>query len=328
MRQPLLNVLSRWMLTLATTASGLCFAQIVDHTPNTSGDAVIHIQVHVDKPAAASIPSTIFGSFLEPIGRSTYGGLWAEILQNGSLEDGLWSAAEVERMLREQPELLRGSQLGLPLPWEPLVFAQGNRYEPRWGDAANSGRSLEIMALPSGESGIRQRIYLPVHRTLSYEGSLWIKHLGGSSAISVSIRKRNADDLDFAEAKLDAAATEWARYVFHFSLNSGQVDPLEPADFVVSLANDGRALVDEISLMPSDNVDGIDPDVLQMARDLRPSVVRFGGNFTSGYHWRDGIGPREKRVSELNLAWGIPEYNTFGTDEFLRFASSFTPSPR
>jgi hypothetical protein len=90
--------------------------------------------------------------------------LWrAEILENGGLEDGLWSAAEVERMLREQPELLRGSQLGLPLPWEPLISAQGNRYEPRWGDAANSSRSLEIMALPSGESGIRQRIYLPVH---------------------------------------------------------------------------------------------------------------------------------------------------------------------
>ncbi len=326
MHQPTFKMLIGWML--AATAPGVCFAQIVDHTPNPSGNAVVHIKVHVDKPAASPIPSTIFGSFLEPIGRSTYGGLWAELLENGSLEDGLWSAAEVQRMLREQPELLRGSQLGLPLPWEPLVSSQGNRYEPRWGDAANSSRSLEIMALPSGESGIRQRIYLPVHRTLKYEGSLWIKHLSGASAVSVSIRKRNADDRIFAEAKLDAASPDWTRYSFRLSLERGQVDPLDPADFVISLANDGRALVDEISLMPSDSVEGMDPDVLRMARDLKPSVIRFGGNFTSGYHWRDGIGPREKRVSELNLAWGIPEYNTFGTDEFLRFCELVHAQPQ
>ncbi len=71
---------------------------------------------------------------------------------------------------------------------------------------------------------------------------------------------------------------------------------------MISLTNDGRALIDEVSLMPADNVDGMDPDMLQMARDLKPSIVRFGGNFTSGYHWRDGIGPRDKRVSGLNLA--------------------------
>jgi alpha-L-arabinofuranosidase len=56
--------------------------------------------------------------------------------------------------------------------------------------------------------------------------------------------------------------------------------------------------------------------------------VRFGGNFTSGYHWRDGIGPRDKRVSMVNLAWGIPEYNTFGTDEFLRFCELVHAQPQ
>ena len=108
---PIFKRVTGWMLGLAATASGLCFAQIVDHTPNPSGDAVVHIKVHADKPAAAPIPATIFGSFLEPIGRSTYGGIWAELLENGSLEDGLWSAVKYSGMVREQPELLRGSQL-------------------------------------------------------------------------------------------------------------------------------------------------------------------------------------------------------------------------
>jgi alpha-L-arabinofuranosidase len=317
------------MLTAALIALTPCvYGQIQDHTPDAGKNPELHITVHADRPAAAEIPATIFGSFLEPIGRSTYGGLWAELVENGSLEDGLWSASEITRMVREQPELLRGSQLGLPLPWEPLVSSQGNRYEPRWGDAANSSRSLEIMALPTGETGIRQRIYLPVHRTLDYDGSIWVKHLSGPAALSVSIRTHDSSDRVLADAKLNADSAGWTRYTFHLKVQPDTVYPLEPVYFVISLSSDARALVDEISLMPADNVDGMDPDVVQMARDLKPSVVRFGGNFTSGYHWRDAIGPRDKRVGRLNLAWGIPEYNTFGTDEFLRFCELVHGEPQ
>lgn len=286
----------------------------------------MHIEIHGDQPVA-DVPATLFGSFLEPIGHSTYGGLWAELLENNSLEDGLWSAGNIAEMLKARPELQTSSRLGIPPPWEPLVAAQGNRYEPRWGDAANSSRSLEIMALPE-ETGIRQRIYLPVHRTRVFEGSLWIKHLSGAAAVSVSIRKRNESDRILADARLDAANPEWTRYTFTLKLKPGDLGHLEPADFVISLSNDGRALVDEISLMPADNVDGMDPDVLELARELKSPIVRFGGNFTSGYHWRDGIGPRDKRVSMLNLAWGIPEYNIFGTDEFLRFCELIGAQPQ
>jgi len=329
MRKPTLKIQHGWALAVAlVTLIVPTRAQVIDHMPASSQKAVVHIVVHADRGALGSIPETLFGSFLEPIGHSTYGGIWAELLENGSLEDGLWSAENVAAMVRERPELLRGSQLGLPLPWEPLASNQGNRYEPRWGDAVNSSRSLEIMALPSGETGILQRVYLPVHRMLDYTGSVWIKHLSGSTGVSVSIRKRDSNGGKVAEAKLDAPNPAWTRYDFHLKLNPGDVLALEPADFVISLTNDGRALIDAVSLMPADNVDGMDPDMLQMARDLKPSIVRFGGNFTSGYHWRDGIGPRDQRVSELNLAWGIPEYNTFGTDEFLRFCELVHAQPQ
>ena len=69
-------------------------------------------------------------------------------------------------MVREDPALERASQLGLPLPWEPLDPSQGSRYAPRWNDAANSYRSLEIMGLPEKEVGVRQPVFLPVHRIL------------------------------------------------------------------------------------------------------------------------------------------------------------------
>jgi alpha-L-arabinofuranosidase len=156
-REPFSRILAIALIALGPNLYG----QITDHTPKAAKNPELHIEVHADRPAGEQIPATIFGSFLEPIGRSTYGGLWAELVENGSLEDGLWSASEMMRIERDRPELLRGSDLGLPLPWEPLVSNQGNRYELRWGDAANSSRSLEIMALSTGETGIRQRIYLP-----------------------------------------------------------------------------------------------------------------------------------------------------------------------
>ena len=75
-------------------------------------------------------------------------------------------------------------------------------------------------------------------------------------------------------------------------------------------------------------VDGLDPEMLDLAKQMKTPLVRFGGNFTSGYHWRDGVGPRDKRVSMLNIAWGMPEYNQFGTDEFLRFCELINAQPQ
>ena len=47
-------------------------------------------------------------------------------------------------------------------------------------------------------------------------------------------------------------------------------------------------------------------------------VMRYpGGNFVSGYHWRDGVGPVGRRPAVRELAWNSVEPNTFGTDEFL-----------
>ena len=103
----------------------------------------------------------------------------------------------------------------------------------------------------------------------------------------------------------------------------------EPADFVDRRCATRRAcLVDQAFLFPADHVDGMDPEMIAMARALRTPVVRFGGNFTSGYHWRDGIGPMDKRVTMLNQSWGMPEYNHFGTDEFLRFCKLIGAEPQ
>jgi alpha-N-arabinofuranosidase len=302
---------------------GVAQVSLAQSTPSP-----VRIQIDAGKKASFSIPRTIFGSFLEPIGNSTYNGLWAEVLQNPSFENGLWSAPHVAEMIRSEPSLVRASELALPLPWEALDFALGNRYEPRRGDAANSQQSLAILGLPGHETGIKQKIFLPTHRELAYNGSIFVKHLSGPDEIDISIRRRNQPEQVLATAELRAIATGWQKYEFNLRLQPQQLRPLEPADFVIAVKNDERALVDEVSLMPADALDGLDPEMVAFAKGMNTPLVRFGGNFTSAYHWRDGIGPRDKRVSMLNVAWGIPEYNQFGTDEFLHFCELIGAQPQ
>jgi alpha-N-arabinofuranosidase len=76
------------------------------------------------------------------------------------------------------------------------------------------------------------------------------------------------------------------------------------------------------------NVNGFRLDVLEAVKELKPAIVRWpGGNFSSGYHWLDGVGPRSKRPRRFDMAWGAEEPNTFGTDEFMRWCKLVNAEP-
>src|ERR1700682_2937179 len=69
---------------------------------------------------------------------------------------------------------------------------------------------------------------------------------------------------------------------------------------------------------PTADADGFRQDVLELVRELGPTIIRYpGGNFVSGYNWEDGVGPVERRPRRLDLAWKSTETNRFGTNELL-----------
>ncbi len=310
--------------TLALSALP-ALGQITSSVPPSA--APIHLRI--SRPAQPQvIPTSVFGSFLEPIGHAVYGGLWADVIENPSFEEGLWSSGNIATMLTERPELRRASQLGLPVPWEPLRAADGNRYLPVRDDAANSAQSLLIMSLPGKEIGVRQRVYLSTQRELRYTGSLFVKHVRGGNDLKVSLRRHAHPNEILVSTTINASAPEWTKYPFSLDLKDGQVAPLEPVDLTITLSDDARAMIDQVTLQPADNIAGMDPDMIRMLVDLHSPLLRFGGNFTSAYNWRDGIGPADKRVSKLNFSWGIPEYNSFGTDEFLKLCELIHAEPQ
>ena len=285
--------------------------------------------VHVDSTGnLGTVPPRMFGTFIEPIDHSIDNGVVAEILVNRSLEAGLWNHAMLEQMFRDRPELVGPSDTtGIPLPWQSLNGAAGNRYELHVGDAANSWQSLEVMGRPDQLTGIMQRVYLPVPRTYGYNVSLYAKHLSGPTKLQVSIREHGTGKV-LASAEMDAASGSWTKYSAHLTLPTGSVRRLEPVNFAVSVEGNERVDLDEISLMSDDAIGTLDPDVVRMARAMHMTELRLGGNFSSYYHWRDGIGPLDKRVTMKNIAWGIPEYNNFGTNEFLAFCKLVHAEPQ
>src|SRR4051794_6247697 len=97
----------------------------------------------------------------------------------------------------------------------------------------------------------------------------------------------------------------------------GDIDPLIYGNFIEHLGRciDG-GVFDEKSSLSDKN--GFRRDVLDATKKLNVTQLRWpGGNFSSNYHWKDGIGPRDQRPARLEMAWGTVESNRFGTHEFL-----------
>lgn len=75
--------------------------------------------------------------------------------------------------------------------------------------------------------------------------------------------------------------------------------------------------VGDDSVIP--NTRGIRNDVVEALKKIKIPVLRWpGGCFADEYHWKEGIGPRDKRPKMINTHWGmITETNAFGTHEFM-----------
>lgn len=107
----------------------------------------------------------------------------------------------------------------------------------------------------------------------------------------------------------------------------GEISPLIFGGFAEHM---GRCIYGGVYDPGSPQADerGFRKDVLAALRELDYRVMRYpGGNFLSGYHWLDGVGPRDKRPRRRDLAWQSIESNQFGADEFMAFCREINTKP-
>jgi hypothetical protein len=68
-------------------------------------------------------------------------------------------------------------------------------------------------------------------------------------------------------------------------------------------------------------------DVFDAIQDLAPPMLRFGGNLSDYYRWREAVGPRAQRVPLVNQEWGGIESNQVGTREFVQLCQRVGAEP-
>lgn len=79
---------------------------------------------------------------------------------------------------------------------------------------------------------------------------------------------------------------------------------------------------------PTADENGFRQDVMKLIKELNLGVIRYpGGNFTSGYDWKDTIGPVEQRPRKIDIAWRAIEPNTFGIHEFMKWVEQTGAEP-
>jgi alpha-N-arabinofuranosidase len=113
---------------------------------------------------------------------------------------------------------------------------------------------------------------------------------------------------------LSSLSDEYVRFPLSFT-SGGDTDA---GRLEITGTGSGSFHVGVVSLMPADNVHGFRADMVALLKDLDSGIYRWpGGNFVSGYDWRDGIGDPDERPPRYDHAWRTVEYNDVGTDEFL-----------
>jgi len=164
---------------------------------------------------------------------------------------------------------------------------------------------------------------LALQKGKEYIGYVWLKPATGKTTVRVSLRWGEKPEQRQSEG-IACSGNDYVKSPLHFRA----VSDTDRATLQVEVIDRGACFVGTASLMPADNVKGMRADTLEVLKELNAPIYRWpGGNFVSGYDWRDGLGPRDRRPPRRNPAWTGVEHNDFGLHEYLTFCEEVGAEP-
>lgn len=264
----------------------------------------LSLTVHTDQ-VTKTLSVGIYGHFLEHIFNSVHGGLWGDQILNGTLE--LWPSTP------SRPGAQAGARPSspnetIPAHWE---FVGGDdevivdRENP-----LNAEVSVRLAAKSGGNAGIRQR-NIALRQGEQYTLALYAR---GSGSIIVTFSE--GDSPVFTHT-LTGLSAEWRQFTVEFTA----ARTAEDSTLTISSPSPGPVNIDQVSLFSASAlaIGGYRPDLYKAIADLQPHSIRWpGGSFVNMYNWKNGIGPREKRLPHARAQWGDRDTYQFGTDEFFQ----------
>ncbi len=280
--------------------------------------------VHIDATAVGEpISPYVYGQFIEHLGRCIYGGIWAEMLEDRKFfypvdgEKPGWAAHAGDTTTWQGEGV--AYEILVASPWQIIGPKDSVRMST---DAPYAGAHMPVIAPATGVvCGIyHPRLGLETGRR--YTGRIVMKATGDVGPVEVALAW---GDGAAGEAVMTISPSgEFDTYPFAFTSGGDSSD----GRLAVRCRGAGAICIGAVSLMPENHVDGFRRDTLALLRELDSPIYRWpGGNFVSGYDWRDGVGDRDRRPPRKNPAWTGIEHNDVGIHEFLRLCELLKTEP-
>ena len=303
--------------------------------------AAATLGLNAQKPLSApaggkAISDELLGIFFEDINNCADGGLYAELIQNGSFEfnanerDG-WGPSTAWKILRP------GHSLGM------LQSRMDNSIHP------NNPTYMRLHAERTREFydyngwrgyGIQNDGFggMVVKAGQKYDFSVFLRNIGGAKQVRVALVEPvlgwpPKDPKLLAEATITVSDKSWKKYEAVFTPS----EDCENAALQILMLTDGDMDIDMVSLMPEDTYKGhgLRKDLATTLAELKPKFMRFpggcvvhggGDGFWNTYRWKTTIGPKETRKQQKNT-WGYHQSVGLGYFEYFQFCEDAGMEP-
>ena len=296
----------------------------------------VSAQKTLNPPAGGkAISDELIGIFFEDISSAADGGLYAELVQNGSFEfnpterDG-WGPGTAWRMVRPghslgylEPRMDNGLNKNNPTYMRLHIERVKEYYDYKgWKGFGLQNDGFDGFLVKAGEK---------------YDFSVFLRNVdNGSKQVRVVLAEPQGwgkDPKQLAETSFEVGDKSWKKYEACLTPSEDSKN----AVLQILVLNQGKMDIDMVSLMPEDTYKGhgLRKDLAQALADLHPKFMRFpggcvvhggGDGFWNTYRWKTTVGPKEQRQA-LKNTWGYHQSMGLGYYEYFQFCEDLGMEP-
>jgi alpha-N-arabinofuranosidase len=262
------------------------------------------VNVTIDaSTTGAPISKYVYGQFLEHIGGIVNNNIWAEMLDDRKFYYPITSHPPAEPA---GPNWMRRGALR---HWTPIG---ADEFVTMDTDRPYVGEHTPMVKLSQTEAHGIQQAGLAVRKGKSYTGRVVLARTPGTTVKVTLIWGDAARDRQ--TVIIYRVGPDYRKFPLSFQAQGDSDD----ARLEIVGTGTSSFHIGAVSLMPASNVPGFRAEVIAALKQLHSGVYRFpGGNFVSGYEWRDAIGDPDKRPPIMDPVWHAVQPNDVGTDEFV-----------
>lgn len=280
--------------------------------------------------AQTKVSPTHYGLMTEEINYAYEGGLYAQLIRNGSFKDIVGNGRN------------RGGQRGFraPMPQYWSITDTINAtlsIDNRDGINRANPSSACIEVKGKGIGLVNDGFWgFPVRASEQMKGAFFAKRDASASSDGVTVSLESLDgSVVYASAHVSGIAAGWKKYEFALTMPE-KVTPTKDARFRITPDGQGKYWFTRVTLFPetfNDRNNGLRKDLMTMMKDMHPKFLRFpGGNYLEGndfrnrFDWKSTIGDPDLRPGHQS-PWGYRSSDGLGLLEFLTWAEDVGAEP-